>query len=30
VEASVFYGEILFDNPIKVSKRKDKVLWYDN
>lgn len=24
VEASVFYGEILFDNPIKVSKREDK------
>ena len=26
VEASVFYGEILFDKPIKVYKRKDKVL----
>lgn len=26
VEVSVFYGEILFDKPIKVSKREDKVL----
>lgn len=23
VEASIFYGEILFDKPIKVSKRKE-------
>lgn len=26
VEASVFYGEILFDKPMKVSKRKNKIL----
>jgi hypothetical protein len=30
VEVVIYCGEMVFDKPIKVSKRKDKVLWYDN